>query len=269
MATGAASDKGILNRAREEIEKETGKTLEELHDEREKRVRDAVELREPDRVPVRLSLIHFPARYAGIPKAAAYYDAAAWRDAIIRTVLFLEPDLVRAGAKASGGLVLETLDSKQTKWPGGQLPPDVSHQAIDLETMGEDEYDLFLSDPTDFILRYYLPRAFGALAPLSKLPSLTDRFTGFPAMTPVFTREEFLKVARMLLKAGKEQAEWDQTIGRVQEELAALGFPPCDHPGGAGGPPFDFIVNNFRGYRGIVTDMYRRPEISSLLPVKR
>jgi hypothetical protein len=45
--------------------------------------------------------------------------------------------------------------------------------------MKEDEYDLFLSDPSDFVVRYYLPRVYGCTAPLSKLPPVSLMFSSF------------------------------------------------------------------------------------------
>ena len=48
-----------------EIEKRHGKSIQQLIDEREKRVTDAIELREPDRVPVTLGTGVFAARYEG------------------------------------------------------------------------------------------------------------------------------------------------------------------------------------------------------------
>lgn len=42
--------------------------------------------------------------------------------------------------------------------------------------MTADEYDAFLSDPADYVLRVYLPRIFKALEPLQRLPSLTALF---------------------------------------------------------------------------------------------
>ncbi|MFC2070497.1 hypothetical protein ACFLTB_04940, partial [Chloroflexota bacterium] len=50
----------------EEIRKKSDKTPEQLYGEREKRVRDAIQLKEPDRVPVRLETHSFPAHYVGI-----------------------------------------------------------------------------------------------------------------------------------------------------------------------------------------------------------
>jgi hypothetical protein len=46
----------------------------------------------------------------------------------------------------------------------------------------------------------------------------------------------------------------------LQEDLALLGFPPFSQFGGAGGAPFDTVSSFFRGMKGSMVDMYRRPE---------
>ena len=250
---------GQVKQLRDKIEKKTGKTTEQLYEERERRITDAIQLRQPDRVPVAMGGGYFSLKYAGLPLSAAYYDPAGYRAAVRKTMLDFEPDVYTPGTRSSGAS-LEALDPKHTKWPGGTLPPDISHQAIEQEYMKEDEYDLFLEDPTDFVLRYLLPRAYGALAPLAKLPSLTDRFTGFPSMTPVFTRPELQNVAKALLKSGQEEASFNEAEKGFDEEMAELGFPLYSHGGGAGGAPFDAISDFYRGMRGAMTDMYRHPD---------
>ena len=65
-----------------------GRTPEELlFREREKRVHDAVALREPDRVPVMCHSGFFPAFYAGISCQEAMYDAekvvTAWTEFLV------------------------------------------------------------------------------------------------------------------------------------------------------------------------------------------
>ena len=57
---------------KKQIEERTGKTVEQLYAERSRRVRDAIELRVPDRVP--FSVLIEPHAYSGIPNSAAYYD---------------------------------------------------------------------------------------------------------------------------------------------------------------------------------------------------
>jgi len=242
------------------IEKKTGKTTGQLYEEREKRVRETIQLKQPDRVPVSMRITYFPAKYTGLQKAASYYDAVAWRNAVIKTVLDYEPDMYQSATAKIAGPVLELLNPTQTRWPGGTLDPNLSHQAIDVECMKEDEYDLFLDAPTDYTIRYLLPRAFTALKPLAQMPEIGYRFTGFPVMTPMFTGLEFRKMARALFKAGQEQNKWQKKIGNLEQDLADLGVPPHAGTGGAGAAPFDVISDFYRGMKGAMLDMYRCPD---------
>jgi hypothetical protein len=63
------------------------RTARQLRAEREKRVMDAIHLKVPDRVPIICGMGFFPARYAGIPFSAAYYDYNAWYNAYRKTLL--------------------------------------------------------------------------------------------------------------------------------------------------------------------------------------
>lgn len=251
-----------LSKLRHEIEKRSGKSADELYEEREKRIRDAIELREPDRVPVVMGGGNFAARYVGVPLSAAYYDIAAYKDANIKTMVDFDADLFRGVAGASAGVALEALGSKQMRWPGGNLAPDIPYQFVEGEYMNEDEYPLFLSDPTDYTLRYHLPRVFGVFEPLSKLPALRNLSgTGFTSVTPLLFSPEFRKIAEALYRAGQAQEEWRQAMSTSEEEMAFLGYPPVSHMGaGVGQAPFDVLSDFYRGMRGTMTDMYRHPQ---------
>jgi uroporphyrinogen-III decarboxylase len=253
-------------RLREEIERKHGKSPEQLYAEREKRVLDTVALREPDRVPVVLNEGVFAARYAGLPVSVMYYDNMAYRDACRKMILDFEPDLCQATgpatAGAGSGRALELLESKIQRWPGGNLPDDVPYQFVEGEYMLENEYDIFLNDPSDFVLRYFLPRAYGALEPLTKLPALRNLSgAGVAGINPRFASDEFMRLAEILHKAGKAQMEVRKSGEGWAEEMAALGFPAQGGLiGGAGGAPFDLLADNLRGMRGAMTDMYRCPD---------
>ena len=71
-----------------------------------------------------------------------------------------------------------------------------AYQAVEGEYMKADEYDMFLNDPTGFVIRRYLPRLYGALAPLAKLPPLDSMYRGFDGLTPLFASPEFLEMAK-------------------------------------------------------------------------
>ena len=91
----------------EQIEKQTGKTTEQLYEEREKRVRDVIELKVPDRVPIsaRVNI----QEYTGVSNSAAYYDPVAYKTAVRNITIDLEPDTCNAGLPSSGA-AKEALD---------------------------------------------------------------------------------------------------------------------------------------------------------------
>jgi hypothetical protein len=213
----------------------------------------------PDRVP--FSVLIEPHAYSEIPNSAAYYDHIALKRTMRNIAVDLEPDMCEPGFPASGAAMTE-LDIQNCVWPGGPKPDDYNYQFIEGEYMKEDEYDMFLNDPSGFMIRRYLPRVYGALKPLAKLPPLDSMFMGLEYLTPLFASPEFLEMAKHLAEAGKHIKELFETIGNTSEELAQLGFPPFASfvRGGVGGAPFDTLTSFLRGMKGSMLDMYRRPD---------
>lgn len=252
-----------LKKLKAEIEKKNKKPAEKLYQEKQKRLWDAVTMQEPDRVPVILGSTFFPCKYAGIPYSSAYYEPVTWKAAYFQMMADFDPDSWGSAA-AQSGPALDILGAKNILWPGGTLHPDVPQQNVDDEYMKEDEYDLFTEDFADFNIRRYLPRVYGALAPLAGLPSIGDRGggAGFTALLGAFTTPEFAGVGQAMRRAGQEQAKFRDAMGDLAKDMAFLGLPPMSDGlgGGPGGPAFDQMANNYRGWKGIITDMYRRPE---------
>ena len=273
MATGTATAASkvttqeayqeCLKKLKAEIEKKNKKPVEKLFEEKQKRLWDAMTMKEPDRVPVILGSTFFPLKYAGLPYSTAYYEPIAWKAAYMQMIADFDPD-TWGSAGAQSGPALDILGAKNILWPGGTLPPDVPQQNVDDEYMKEDEYDLFLDDFSDFYLRRYLPRVYGALAPLAKLPTLGDRGggMGFMALLNAFTTPEYAQVGQAMRQAGQEQAKFRDAMGNLNKDMAFMGLPPLSDSfgGGPGGPAFDQMANTYRGWKGIITDMYRRPE---------
>ena len=242
-----------------QIEERTGKTVEQLYAERAKRVRDAIELRVPDRVP--FSVLIEPHAYSKISKSAAYYDPMTIKRTMRKMAVDLEPDMCEPGFPAPGAAMTE-LDVRNCVWPGGPKGEEYDYQFIEADNLKEDEYDMFLNDPSGFVIRRYLPRVYGALAPLAKLPPLDSTFGGLEFLTPLFASPEFLEMAGHLAAAGRHVEEFFKTVGDTREDLAQLGFPPFASfvRGGVGGAPFDTVTSFLRGMKGSMLDIYRRPE---------
>ena len=260
------------------IEKKHGKTVQQLREEREKRVQDAIELRVPDRVPVNVGTGVFAARYAGLTASAMYYDHAAYRQASKKMLLDFEPDNGPMGI-GSSGLVLDLLGSKQYLWPGGPLPADGTYQFVEGEYMKADEYDRFLADPSDFIVREFLPRTYSAFQPLANLPSFRHLVSDneLAAIIGMLFRPEFKVLSSILEKLSASELKGVcDTLSKVEAEqrrLAAesaafnaemegLGFRSAGAGMGSGSTfaPFDTISDRLRGMRGTMLDMFRCPD---------
>ncbi len=258
--------RGNLKALKDQIETKHGKTAESLCDEREKRVSDAIALRLPDRVPVTIQTGVFAARYAGLPLSSMYYDHAAYREACLKTTLDFEPDTGASMVLVSSGLVNELLGVRHQRWPGGNLPADTPYQFVEGEYMMAEEYDAFLDDPSDFIFRVYLPRIYGTLAPVSKLPPFRNMIggMGFTGLLNLLVAPEFKELGKKLAKAGREQDRVRREGIEFSKVMNYLGFPSqygsTLGAGGVGSAPFDTISDNLRGMRGTMLDMYRCPE---------
>jgi uroporphyrinogen-III decarboxylase len=240
---------------------EQGKTARELRLEREQRITDAIHLKTTDRVPVVCEMGFFAAKYAGIPCSAAYYDFDSWLEAYRETLRDFQPDMSFT-RPFTPGKALEYLDPKFMKWPGHGLSPDSGLQAIEIESLKDNEHDLFLSDPADFIIRRHMPRVHGGLQFLSGLPALS----GMSWLEPwaaqnlaVFVTEPETEAAiKNLQDAGREIRKWQARAGEFDQLLRDYGIPQLYQ--GAVMPPFDVISNMLRGMKGAMLDMFRRPD---------
>jgi len=232
------------------------KATEQLYREREKRYIDAVQLRVPDRVPTSVHLSYFPARFAGITYRDCYYDFAKWKEAYVRTALWLQPDRCEYFPTQSGR-VMEAMDTKTSVWPGHGIGVNSSHQWVEGEYMKAEEYDLFLNDQSDFNIRCLLPRSYGFLAPLAKLPPLESMQMMLPYH--VLATPEFANMCEKIAAIAREAVDWQRQIVDMFATLNEVGFPGRTAMAG-GIVPYDMISDFLRGMRGAMLDMFRRPE---------
>ncbi|MBN2320841.1 MAG: hypothetical protein JXR49_17310 [Acidobacteria bacterium] len=230
--------------------------------ERDNRVNEAIAMKVPDRVPFQLWVGYFAARYCGIPCSAAYYEPEKWRAANYKTITELEPDVYWAQTAGFSGKAMEILGPRQMRWPGFGVSPDHSHQMIELEPMKAEDYDAFLSDPSDFIVRSFLPRVLESAAPMAKLPPFRSLLfsMGMAPYLARFTLPDMVEMLEKFRKAAELQAEWQTRDVNFSEEMAGLGFPDYTTPLMMAGAPFDMISDFLRGMRGSMLDMYRLPD---------
>ncbi len=233
--------------------------IESGYRERVTRFIKAIKLEEPDRVPVILPAGVLPAYYAGSTLKTVMYDYEELRRAWLTFLNDFDLDTLSSPAVIPPGRALEIIDARITRWPGHGLGDDVrSQQFVEGEYMMADEYGAFIKDPRDFLMRSFLPRAAGAFGGFRKLRPGTLPMTIPLTYVAQYGDPDVRASFEALLKAGTEVAKWQAVVGDVRQAALKQGIP--SFYGGMSGAPFDFIGDALRGTKGIMTDMYRRPE---------
>jgi len=233
---------------------------EEAYKKRVKRVADVIQLKVPDRVPFLPFFAFFQAKYAGISFEEAMYDYDKLRMASKKAIIDFQLDMyMNPYFLIALGPLLEALDYRQLRWPGHGVSPNHTYQFVEGEYMKADEYDAFLFDPTDYMLRTYLPRICGALEPLKMLPYIPGLYySRVLTSTAVLGIPEVTGAIESLLKAGAEAQRMRAKANSFVKEMEELGYPT--QFGAVAYAPFDYIGDFFRGTRGIMLDMYRNAD---------
>ena len=232
----------------------------EFYKERAKRIQDAISLRVPDRVPVIVNFGFFAAKYGGITYKEAMYDGDKMASSWEKCVTDFAPDAYENPfGTRHVGMLADITDYKMMKWPGHGVPDNRSFQYLDFENLKADEYDEFLYDPSDFMLRKFWPRVFGAFEGLGALPPLRTLYShgAFNSLSALGT-PEIDKAFDALDKARKQAAKTASVVKTYTQKMEGLGFPPIYGPSAI--VPFDLISDQFRGTRGAMIDMYRCPD---------
>jgi hypothetical protein len=221
----------------------------------------AINLEQPDRVPVRLNVGLWPAKSAGLTAYEAMSDpsraAAAWRAFNLKFQPDASSEPMQNTAPAA---MFAALDYKLYAWPGHGVGETAGYQYNEKEWMLPEEYDHLLSDFSDYMLRVYLPRTVGAFAGFADLLPLTD-FIELPFVAGhvrAWGKPEMAAGLENLARAARAVGEWADVVFPMMDELRALGFP--GFASSATKAPFDILGDTLRGTKGLVIDMFRRPE---------
>jgi hypothetical protein len=233
---------------------------EELFKLRLKRLEDAIALKEPDQLP----MIPFS---SGAPyhlynkgsHKATYYSPKDCIEPFLRYHEEFEPDAAFS-LPFQSGKANEIAQSNMIDWPGrpGTIVPDNStYQVIERCYMSVEEYDELIADPSGFMWRKYIPRAYPGLKGLEGLyfnPSIV--LSIFPFLTVLNPDViEALDKIRAMAEANKEYADVSAVISA---KLTDMGFPPLAT--GIAEAPFDIISDYFRGTAGVFEDQIECPE---------
>jgi hypothetical protein len=238
-----------------------GKSYQQLYAERTKRLQDAVELRQSDRIPIQLPMSYMLAEIGGITNQELLENPSKAQELLEKAAIEFQPDSIQ-GTLPSDPRPFLMLGDRMTRWPGHGLGVNGQYQFVESEFMKADDYDEFLEDPADWAIRVYLPRAFSALEGFSLLPPLGMNLfgsynilsaAGLSAPRLLASFEAYYKVIKVMTEDGEQAV-------KNTERMAAIGIPPGPIAGVTLEAPFDFMSDTLRGMRGIMLDILQRPE---------
>jgi hypothetical protein len=225
------------------------------------RVVAAIDLQKPDRVPVRLNMGFWPAKSAGLTAYEAMSDAPravkAWKDFNLKFQPDVSVDPLHNTVPAA---MFEALDYKLYSWPGHGVSEAASYQYNEKEWMVPEDYDQLISDPSDYLVRTYLPRTVGAYAGFGGLSSFWD-YIELPfvfGQVVGWGSDDMVAGLERLTKAARFANDWLKVALQGMAEVQALGFPPF--AGSATKAPFDILGDTLRGTKGVIVDMFRYPD---------
>lgn len=217
---------------------------EAAYKRRTRRIADVIQLKVPDRVPVVPSFGMFPYLDNGLTCEEAVFDSEKAHQAAMKTLEAFKPDMFGGSGYAASAPLFEALGYKQLRWPGRDIPAHYVYQFVEDEYVKPEEfYDHFLDDPSDFMLRVYLPRVCEKLKPLEKMPPFTMSSYGYymtmASSYAYFGMPEAQEALKALMKAGEESLKRLSMLQKEGLEIMSRGFPLYGGSGSAA--PYDIV----------------------------
>lgn len=240
---------------------DAGKTPQQLFAERTTRFQDAMQSKQPDRIPILLDMSYMLAEMYGVTRQEQHENGDKELEMLAKAGLYFQPDGILGHYNNPGPSL--AVGDLQTKFPGHGLDPNGSFQFVEGEYMKAEDYDAFLDDPTDWGIRKLWPRIFTELKGLELLPPLgyvTAYGSYGLANLSILKAPPLVRAMEALGRAAEAQAAVEARMGHTFQRLADLGFAPPPFAGSVTAAPFDFMSDTLRGMKGIMLDLYRRPE---------
>jgi len=233
----------------------------ELYEKRLKRVQDAVDLKEPDTVPVvpMVAGVPFHLYDTGASHSTDFYDYDKSAEAFIKYHEEFEPD-ARMIPAAQSGRINEIAGSTMLDWPGrpGTTVPDLSpHQVLEYEYMLQDEYDELINDYSAFIFKKFIPRAYPGLKGFEKFEVDPASMLGANSFMPMFN-DDVREAMQNFIEMIDESKKYVQSVVKLSNKLDEMGFPPFFT--GKGQVQYDIISDYLRGTLGTFDDLLEVPE---------
>jgi len=235
-----------------------------LLEERQKRIDDAIALREPDRVPITAAGQCYSIYNAGYTVADAVYDFDKYADAVLKYVTQYEPDAAAGGLTIPGqGHVMELFRPKNIVWPGapdGRISVNSTQQFVEYAVLKEEDMDLFMEDYTGWQLTKGYPAISGLLEPLAHWEFARHNIDTYSAgLIGMMSTPSAREMMQTIWKISDMMAALAEKSIELNKKYLALGFPVTG--GGRALVPFDAYSDFYRGTLDTMMDLYEHPEV--------
>lgn len=240
---------------------------EELYEERIQRVKDAVALKEPDRVPITPFADSF---FAGLQEGMSHkdimYKGKKVGKASLKVFSRYDWDLYPYMVFVGMGAIFDLIGNRSMKWPGAadpefRLGDHQPYQIIEKAWMPAEEYEYLIEDLTGYLTRNLLPARNDALGAFQKFPSaalLATNFSGMGAMMFLMDKD-VKKINKNLKKSLLKIIGLILGTKKYNNGMKKKGNPIAGK-GNTAAAPFDMVSDYLRGMHGTMLDMYRNPE---------
>jgi uroporphyrinogen-III decarboxylase len=217
--------------------------MERLYAERMKRYVTAMRNEKPDRIPIRPFVAEFTAKYAGYTAQEVTQDYQKAFAAARKCAADFDWDAVVANMVYGWSGLTQAIGLKYYAVPGVDLPPDTGFQYIEPPEenawMQPDEYDELIEDVTGYLFNVWLPRVSEDVSPLGQPTSYRNNLS--------------------FLKGGMAMLQYFNGFG-TQAALLRSESGTVSAIAGILKAPFDILADKLRGYKGLCTDLFQRPQ---------
>ncbi len=234
------------------------------YDEKVKRMKDALALRTPDRVPIDIAGGIFMIQRTGHTVAESNYDETLeiCTEAAKKFMLDFEPDVVSGlGLSFAGeGRGHEMQGNKAYLIAGMKncgIGEDSMPQFIEFPTLMDDEFEEFKEDFTKWGINKFLPRISSVMEPFADF-NIEFSHRGITSIVDAFSKPEIRKAILKLWEIDDFYKEYRPKFNKKNQELMDLGFP--SFAGGRAVVPFDRYSDDYRGMVLAFVDIFEEEE---------
>ena len=238
------------------------------HDEKLKRINDAVALKEPDRVPINPNPQLYAIFHSGYSVADVVYDTSLEKmgKALKKYHADFDPDASSdvSSMYVGEGPIVEKIGSKNLQvagLPGDPIGKDSLQQFIEYPLLLEAEFDEFSRDRTGWALKKAMPRMAELFEPFA---DLQFGFGEAPRIARMlahsFSQPGVRKMIEALWAIDDAYRDIQAKSDMITKEIHEMGFPVLREGAGAGLVPFDIYSDFLRGTLLTMEDFFEYPE---------